>query len=116
MPSSKRKTATSTKKSNCYDCFGAGATLSALIMIVGYVLFQLFDGPKYEVGDCLLNRVGQTVKVTHVYEGLEEYTVQQQKYVENVFGWVAISDYEKSSADKDMDFVNENYVEIPCSR
>lgn len=120
MKPSKRKSvsksSTTETKCDCADNVILGVVLTALAVIAIVLAYNLLSGPKYEVGDCLLNRVGETLEVRDVSTALETYTLSPQKYVESWSGFVTIRDYDKFSVDKDIEFVDEEYIEVPCSR
>jgi hypothetical protein len=119
MKNSKRKSVSKSSatetKCDCTDCVTVGAAILTLVIIAAIVgLIYYTSGPKYEEGDCLLNRVGETLEVEGVSK--ETYKLAPQKYVEGMFSYFAVDDWNKDAVWKDVEFVDENYIEVPCSR
>lgn len=110
------------KKQTC-NCSLIGFILF-LIGITGALgaigLYGYFASPKFEVGECLLNRVGETLQVGIVYPYLKEYYLYSTKYAYDEYsqGFKAekVVDMEHIPATKSMDFVEKNYIKIPCER
>lgn len=118
MKSSKRKnvskSSTTETKCDCADNVILGVVLTMLAVGAIVLSYHLLSGPKFEEGDCLLNRVGETLEVEGVSE--ETYKLAPQKYVESFLGYVAVDDWSKDDVWKDVEFVDEHYIEVPCSR
>ncbi len=127
MKSSKRKNASKSstpeiKKPACDSDLCAFMTFIAIMAMVGVCVFGVMKlveyatSPKFEVGNCLLNRVGETLEVSAILPYGEVYELLPQQYVEGYSDYVAIRDYDKPRVQKDIEFVDEKYIQVPCIR
>lgn len=120
MKSSKRKnvskSSTPETKCSCADNVILGVVLTMLAVGAIVIGYHLLSGPKFEEGDCLLNRVGETLEVRTVDTVSDVYGLAPQKYIEGYSNYVAVRDYDKYSVEKDIEFVDEKYVQVPCIR
>ena len=115
MSNLKRKNVTSAKTENKCDhsgYIGLLVLLAAAITVLGIILFV--NEPNFEYGNCLLNRAGQTVQVREVGERF--YEIVYMEYHESYSGWITSRNYDKYPENREIDYIDEHYIEVPCER
>lgn len=97
-----------------------GVLVLATVIILFSINYLISPHPKFEVNDCLLNRMGETKIVTEVYPHIGEYNLYSARYVSNPFtdGFYTekVFDWDHRPVDKPIEFVDKNYIKIPCVR
>jgi hypothetical protein len=109
------------KKKKEDECnLGCGLIIAAILgaVILGvFYLCGFFDSkPKFKVGDCLVNRAYDLVRVNYVYDSLQEYDLNYLTVI-TISGdkWFLTRDTDKLSYNRTREFVEETYTKIPCS-
>lgn len=112
--------ATNKKLKEESEAYQAVIGFSVLALIVGGIVYGCFwlcsTTPKYEEGQCLINRMYQPVQITAVYKHLEQYTISYQKVQEDnwVGAWKLVKNYDQMSDQKSIDFVDKTYTAVEC--
>lgn len=121
MKPSKRKNAikdkTIAKKQDDCACLIVVGVL-ALIALIGGVVYYA-QTPKFDAGDCVLNRMSEVKKITNVDADGEEYRLRSMKFSDigkYTGNYYYMEDYDSPTEFKEIDFVDEKYVEVPCDR
>lgn len=99
------------------DC-GCAILIGLGILLVGgllYLGYRHFFTPKFAADACLLNRSGETLQVDFV--GEENYYLYKMKYEIDSLGDKYYTYKETNEyVVKDKNFVDEFYIEVPCTR
>jgi hypothetical protein len=100
------------KKNDDYACVIVGVIIG--LIAVSALIYYCVSRPKYEVGDCLLNRAYEFKKVYLIDE--VDYTLRTMKIDNFPFGadYALETDYGVPYQDKSIHFVDEHYTKIPC--
>lgn len=120
MLSSKRKNVTKDKiENNCCDCgFVIALTVLLGAVIASLIAIYLCSGPKYEVGDCLLNRANESV-VVEKYPDSGNYKLRYTKYSfynEYSEEYIFVKDWDRDDYQRETSYVDKHYIKIPCER
>lgn len=122
MKPSKRKTDSNVKTESKCDCEGpvvAALAITVTLFVFGLIGYHAFSGPKFEYGDCVLMRSGDVAKL--VDTSSHDYTFRYGKFTENPYNtseWVFRLDEQRWNERiyRDIEWADENYIEIPCTR
>lgn len=105
------------KKPKC-DCTGA-VVITALASAALYVILTfggklLPSGPKFEKGDCAIDRSYQPIRIDYVWKFSKTYDVKTQSIGQISDGWYLYNNSDVPSREKSIDYVDRFYVKVDC--
>lgn len=103
------------KQPSCEDKIKGTILIALLIFAVACIIkASIPESPKFERGDCLINRAYELKYVNHVYKGLEDYEIRDVTVTTGYNGWF-LSKETSGLQFKNISFVDANYTKVPCS-
>src|SRR5258708_5818116 len=111
------------KKTSDRDCCEFMISLVIVLSILllcfcGKSIFNYWyspSSPKYQYGDCLINRKFELVILRGIYHSpYDHYLIAQSKVIENLSSWELQIDWDKDPYNTEIQYVDQYYIKIPC--